>query len=188
MKEIETKKIIYKMTEHPKFVAYHFLNGNGELKCMEEDGKNTDKFLKEGFNVDGSSIGGSMLTVDKSDLKVMPEKESFLHFQIGDFVHDRYLCHLLDNEGKPHDMDPRGIFQNLIEKARKMGFEPYMFSEVDFYIVNEDGTPVDPTIALFHQKINHTISDMNLENCANKQEWMLKESIMKMDVVKTKLN
>ncbi|MCQ2817574.1 MAG: glutamine synthetase family protein [archaeon] len=129
--------------QYPKFVAYHFLNGDGELRCMEEDGKNTEKFLKEGFNVDGSSIGGSMLTVEKSDLKVRPEKETFLHFQIGDFVHDRFMCHLENNEGQPHDMDPRSIFQKQIDKARKMGFEPYMFSEIEFYIVDENGKPVD---------------------------------------------
>jgi glutamine synthetase len=110
---------------------------------MEEDGKNTEKFLKEGFNVDGSSIGGSMLTVDKSDLKVMPEKDSFLHIEIGDFVHDRFLAKLVDNEGNPHPMDPRGIFSKLIDKARKMGFEPYMFSEIEFYIVDKFGKPVD---------------------------------------------
>lgn len=131
------------MLQYPKFVAYHFLNGNGELKCMEEDGKNTEKFLKEGFNVDGSSIGGSMLTVEKSDLKVMPEKDSFLHIEIGDFVHDRFLGKLVDNEGNPHPMDPRGIFSKLIDKARKMGFEPYMFSEIEFYIVDKDGKPAD---------------------------------------------
>jgi len=128
--------------KHPEFVAYHFLNANGELCAMEEDGGSTDKFLKEGLNVDGSSIKG-MAKVEKSDLKVMPEPDSFKTIKIGDFVHHRYLAHLLDDNGKPHPMDPRGIFQRVIDKARKMGFEPYMFSEIEFYIVDKDGKPAD---------------------------------------------
>ena len=125
------------MLQYPKFVGYHFLNADGELRCMEEDGKKTEEFLQTGFNVDGSSIGGGVLTVEKSDLKVMPEKNTFLHFKIGDFVHDRFMCHLLNNEGKLHDLDPRNVFQKQIDKARSMGFEPYMFSEIEFYIVDE---------------------------------------------------
>ena len=128
--------------EYPEFVAYHFLNASGELMCMEEDGLNTEKFLKEGFNVDGSSIKG-MAQVEKSDLKLVPEKDSFLTLKIGDFVHNRFLAHLVDDYGKPHPLDPRGILKKLSDKAQGMGFEPFMFSEVEFYIVDKDGKPAD---------------------------------------------
>lgn len=131
--------------DYPDFVAYHFLNARGELMAMEEDGKNTDKFLHEGgFNVDGSSIPG-MLSVENSDLRVVPEEESYKTIHIGkDFVHHRFLAHLLTNQGQPHPRDPRGILKRMVNKAHKMGYEPYMFSEIEFYIVQEDGkTPVD---------------------------------------------
>jgi glutamine synthetase len=128
--------------EHPEFVAYHFLNADGALMCMEEDGKSTDKFLKEGLNVDGSSIKG-MCKIEKSDLKLVPEPESFLALKIDDFEHHRYLAHLVDDHGMPHPRDPRGIYQRIIDKSRKMGFEPTMFSETEFYIVDEHGVPVD---------------------------------------------
>lgn len=131
-----------KKVEYPEFVAYHFLNADGELMCMEEDGKSTEKFLKEGFNVDGSSIKG-MSAIEKSDLKIIPEKDSFLTLKIGDFVHHRYLGHLVDDHGHPHPRDPRSILQKLVDKARAMGYEPSMFSEIEFYIVDKDGKPVD---------------------------------------------
>jgi glutamine synthetase len=127
--------------KYPDFVAYHFLNARGELMAMEEDGGNTDKFLKEGLSVDGSSIPG-MLSVENSDLRVIPEENSFLTLQIDDFVHHRFLAHLLDENG-PHPRDPRGILKKLVDKANRKGFEPYMFSEIEFYIVDQDGTPVD---------------------------------------------
>jgi len=127
----------------PDFVAYHFLNARGELMAMEEDGDSTEKILKEGgFNVDGSSIKG-MLSVEKSDLRLVPEEDSFLTIRIDDFVHHRFLAHLVDESGQPHPRDPRGILKKLVDKANSMGFEPYMFSEVEFFIVNQDGTPAD---------------------------------------------
>ncbi len=128
--------------KYPEFVAYHFLNASGELMAMEEDGMNTEKFLKEGFNVDGSSIKG-MAKVEKSDLKVVPEKDSFLTVKIDDFVHHRFLAHLVDDQGNPHPKDPRGILKKLVDKAHAMGYEPYMFSEIEFYIVDKDGKPAD---------------------------------------------
>ena len=40
--------------------------------------------------------------------------------------------------------DPKAIYQKVIDKCRKMGYEPSMFSEVEFYIVDKvTGKPVD---------------------------------------------
>ena len=102
--------------KHPEFVAYHFLNARGELLAMEEDGEKTEKILKEGgFNVDGSSIKG-MLTVEKSDLRLVPEEETFLKIEIGDFVHHRFIAHLVDEHGLPHPRDPRNVLKKLVQK------------------------------------------------------------------------
>lgn len=65
--------------------------------------------MKDGFTVDGSSIKG-MSTVEKSDLKVVPEADSYLEIKIGDFIHNRFLAHFADEFGKPHMRDPRNIF------------------------------------------------------------------------------
>lgn len=136
---------------YPEFVAYHFLNANGELVSMEEDGGNTEKFLKQGLSVDGSSIGGGVSSVEKSDLRIIPEPETYLSLQLEGgpnnkppFVHHRFMAHLVDEDGKPHPRDPRGILQRMVEKARSHGFEPYMFSEIEFYVVDAStGKPVD---------------------------------------------
>jgi glutamine synthetase len=129
--------------KYPEFVAYHFLNALGELLAIEEDGNNTENFLKEGgLSVDGSSIKG-MLSVEKSDLCLVPEEESFLSIRIDNLDHHRFLAHLVDKTGRPHPRDPRGVLKKLVDEANEMGFEPYMFSEVEFYIINQDGTPAD---------------------------------------------
>lgn len=117
--------------KYPDFVAYHYLNANGELLSMEENGNRTEKNLKGGLNVDGSSITG-MCNVEKSDLKIMPEEDTYASFRIGKFDHHRFMCHSLGEDGKPHPRDPRGILLRIVEKCRSMGFEPYMFSEIEF--------------------------------------------------------
>lgn len=128
--------------KYPDFVAYHFLNANGELVAMEEVGERTENFLKSGVSVDGSSIKG-MAKVEKSDLRIMPEEETFATIKIGDFVHHRFMCHSESEDGKPHPRDPRGIFKKLIEKSRSMGYEPYMFSEIEFHVVDEKTGALD---------------------------------------------
>ena len=131
-------------TVYPNFVAYHFLDASGELMAMEEDGKKTEKILREGLSIDGSSIKG-MSTVEKSDLRVVPEEDTFLKIKVGDdFVHHRFLSHLVDENGNPHPRDPRSILRKQVDMAHAMGFEPYMFSEVEFYLVDENtGLPAD---------------------------------------------
>ena len=142
----------------PEFVAYHFVDAEGNLVAMEEDGGSTEKILSEGgLSVDGSSIKGMGCGVEKSDLRLIPEPESFLKIRLDDknskdrasgestfSEHSRFLAHIVDNQGKPHPRDPRSILHSLVAKAHTMGFEPYMFSEIEFYIVDADnGKPVD---------------------------------------------
>jgi glutamine synthetase len=76
-------------------------------------------------------------------LRVVPEADSFLSLQIKDFTHHRFLAHLVDENGAPHPRDPRGVLKKLVDKAHNMGIEPYMFSEVEFFVVDENGNPVD---------------------------------------------
>ena len=60
------------------------------------------------------------------------------------YLPERYLTHLVDDKGQPHPLDPRGILKRLVDRARKMGYEPYMFSEIEFYLVDAStGEPVD---------------------------------------------
>lgn len=49
----------------------------------------------------------------------------------------RFLSHLVDQDGNPHPLDPRNILKKQVDKTHSMGFEPYMFSEIEFYIVDE---------------------------------------------------
>jgi len=155
--------------EFPDFVAYHFLNGFGELRAMEEDGAKTSKLLGDGLSVDGSSIlggggGESFLAaaggtkVEHSDLKLIAEPDTYAVIRIAgvgkegqddDFVQHRFWAHAMavDEETKketPYPLDPRNILQKQVDKARSLGYEPYMFSEIEFYLVDATtGKPID---------------------------------------------
>lgn len=99
------------------FMAYHFLDASGNLKAMEEDGSKTEKFIREGFNVDGSSIKG-MAQVESSDLTVMPEPDTFQRIQVGPMDHNRFMCHLLMDNGQRHPCDPRNILHKQVSRAQ----------------------------------------------------------------------
>ena len=154
-----------------------------------------EKHLRTGISVDGSSIG--MASVEHSDLRVMPESQTFQTIRIPNYLkgtctnpndlyattleHHRFLSYLVVDDKTPskgssmtkqgeedtkedpsyvrvasvpddmsslmfkyHPLDPRGILKTMVDKAHDMGFEPCMFSEVEFYIVDAvDGTPAD---------------------------------------------
>jgi glutamine synthetase len=84
-------------SQNEKLTRFFCRPAKGELMAMEEDGDTTDKILKEGgFTVDGSSIKG-MCTVENSDLRVVPEPETFLSLKVGDMIHHRYVRNNLEN-------------------------------------------------------------------------------------------
>lgn len=51
-----------------------------------------------------------MASVEKSDLTLRPEPDSYKEIKIGDFVHHRFLAHFEDDQGKPYLRDPKAIF------------------------------------------------------------------------------
>lgn len=47
------------------------------------------------------------------------------------------LCDVFDHEGEPVMVSPRQVLQAQIDRARKMGFEPVMATELEFYLWRE---------------------------------------------------
>lgn len=82
---------------YPDFVAYHFVNPDGELLAMEGDGSNTLKVLQNGLSIDESSVG--FAKVEQSDVKLIPEKDSYQIIQAESWQQARFLAHLVTEQG-----------------------------------------------------------------------------------------
>lgn len=128
-----------------RYLQFHFVNLNGDLRGMDEDVFLIPKFAKNGVNVDGSSIPGCT-TVNKSDIRLIPEWDSFASYT-GASTDDepsveRVLCTLGDF-GAPHPGCARSIAKRAVQACRDAGFEPWMFGELEWIFLMPDGTPHD---------------------------------------------
>lgn len=124
-----------------KYVQFHFSDLLGNLRSMEESVDLLESILAGGLSVDGSSVPGYAI-INESDIALIPEPETFTSFKI-DAEYSRIMCHIKNAKGEPHPGDPRGILQKVIEKANSLGFKPYAMSELEFYLFDEKGSPID---------------------------------------------
>lgn len=141
-----TKKTVEEMVEDARaqgvhYVQFQFPDVNGALRCMEENIDLLPKFSRTGVGVDGSSIAG-FAEVNKSDVRLFPDMDTFQIYKFGESKVCRVLCKVFW-QGKPHPGCTRGLFEAVLAKAKNMGFEVSMFGELEWYFLNVDGTPHD---------------------------------------------
>jgi len=48
--------------------------------------------------------------------------------------------------GAPHPMSPRDLLRAQVERCEAVGFQPYVATEVEFYLLTPDGVPVSPAV------------------------------------------
>eukprot|EP00727_Mastigamoeba_balamuthi_P006753 m51a1_g2699 hypothetical protein (413) ;mRNA; r:797481-799172 len=128
-------------SEGLNYVQFLFSDITGQLRCMEENIDLLPKFSKSGVGVDGSSIPG-LAQVNNSDVRLMPDMETFAVYTFGTTRIARVLCNVLF-QGKPHPGCIRSAFLNVLHKCNEMGFEASQFGELEWYFLNQDGTPHD---------------------------------------------
>eukprot|EP01105_Mastigella_eilhardi_P007511 TRINITY_DN18949_c0_g1_i1.p1 TRINITY_DN18949_c0_g1~~TRINITY_DN18949_c0_g1_i1.p1 ORF type:complete len:451 (-),score=142.75 TRINITY_DN18949_c0_g1_i1:62-1225(-) len=133
---------------------------------MEENADLIPKIAKNGISIDGSSIG--VVDVNQSDIRLIPDWDTYCNYKSGGEVIDRVLC-AIQYKGQRHPACLRSLMKSTIERCNKMGFDVHMFGEVEWFFVNNDGTPHDHAgycslpPADKAQHIRHEIADA-LEN------------------------
>jgi glutamine synthetase len=124
------------------YVQFLFTDLNGRMGSMEEALDNLPKFSRFGVGVDGSSIAG-FTQVNKSDVRLMPDMDTFAVYNLGQELIARVICDVTF-EGKAHPGCARSAFKRVLAQCREMGYEPHMFGELEWYFLNErDRSPHD---------------------------------------------
>ncbi len=126
-------------------LVLQFTDLSGVLHSLWVPSKIFSKVAEDGIHTDGSSLG--MVDVSKSDLKLVPDLESFIVIpeeifpqQIG-----RVMCDIYYPESdKPFELDPRFVLKNtLSEIKKKLGKHVISSasSEIEFFLFrkNENG-------------------------------------------------
>jgi glutamine synthetase len=133
------KELAVLLEETVDYVQYQFTTILGDLKAVEFPVEIWDE-MSEGTGVDGSSLG--FLPTEQSDMKVTPIPGSLAILPWEPRV-ARLLCDITDNSDRPHPSCPRAILKRAIAEAEKMGLQYRTRPELEFYLVDEDCSPLD---------------------------------------------
>ena len=126
--------------EEVAYVDIRFTDPRGKLQhvtvvsdLMDED------FLEEGFMFDGSSIAG-WKSIDKSDMKLIPDTESVY---VDPFYAEKTICihcNVVEPDtGEAYDRDPRGTAEKAEAylKSTGIGDTAYFGPEAEFFVFDD---------------------------------------------------
>ncbi|MFX0092748.1 MAG: type I glutamate--ammonia ligase [Candidatus Hodarchaeota archaeon] len=128
--------------ENVKEIALQFVDAMGVLHTLWIPVEILLDVAKEGIHTDGSSLG--VVGVEKSDLKVMPDLESFVVLPSDLFPQKvaRVMCDLYEPESEtPSEFDPRSILKRVISEVKKglgAAVNYYASSEIEFFLFEKD--------------------------------------------------
>jgi len=127
-----------------KFIRLQFTDINGMMKNVEIPVDELDGALSNGIMFDGSSVEG-FARLHESDMYLKPDLRTLamLPWTFDGHRSARIICDVYNDSEHPFDGDPRYRLKLVEEKARKMGFIPYVGPEVEFFILpRQNGRPV----------------------------------------------
>jgi glutamine synthetase len=129
--------------ENVKEVALQFVDITGILHSLWIPSKLFLKVSEEGIHMDGSSID-NMVDISRSDLKLMPDMETFTVLPQNLFSQRvaRVVCDLYEPESdKPFELYPRFVLKKVIKELKEtLGSSAnyYASSEIEFFLFKKD--------------------------------------------------
>ncbi len=128
--------------ENVKEIALQFTDLSGVLHTLWIPSKEFSKVVNEGIHTDGSSLSG-MVDVSKSDIKILPDLDSFVVLPSGLFQYNvaRVICDTYEPDSNiPFELDPRHILKNTLKKMKAELGESVIgvaSSEIEFFLFNK---------------------------------------------------
>jgi glutamine synthetase len=95
--------------------------------------------LESGQPFDGSSLEGRARLAER-DMRLLPDPDTLVRLDAG---LARVSCVVLDNDGTPWPGDPRTALLSAIEQTGDLGRTYTAAPEIEFYLLDADGEPVD---------------------------------------------
>ncbi|MHA2306027.1 MAG: type I glutamate--ammonia ligase [Candidatus Hodarchaeales archaeon] len=131
--------------EQVKEIAMQFTDLSGVLHTLWIPSTHFPEIIKEGTHTDGSSFG--MVDVSKSDLKLIPDLDSFVVLPSELFPQKvaRVICDIFHPESdKPFELDPRYILKKVCKDVNQTlgpSVVGVTSSEIEFFLFKkqEDG-------------------------------------------------
>jgi glutamine synthetase len=125
-----------------KEVALQFTDLSGILHTLWVPANQISRVATEGIHMDGSSV--DMVDISESDLKLVPDLNSFAMIPAGIFTHGvvRLVCDLFEPDSdKPLEIDPRFLLKKVIRDSAKVLGESATYnacSEIEYFLFGRD--------------------------------------------------
>jgi glutamine synthetase len=117
-------------------VHLQFTDVAGTVKTVTIPATAIGDAIAHGTWFDGSSLD-SLARTAESDMYLVPDLETFA-VTGGTPGTARVICTVHTPDGAPDWGDPRRALQNVVDRARKLGFDFHAGPEVEFYLLRRD--------------------------------------------------
>lgn len=132
-----------------EFIKLMFCDLAGVTKNIIISAKEVNKAFNEGISFDGSSIQG-FVGRERSDLILMPDAStlSIIPYSPYEGMMVGFFCDILTPDYQPFAFDSRQILKKTLAKCSKLGYEPKIGTECEFYLflTDEKGNPTKEPI------------------------------------------
>jgi glutamine synthetase len=122
-----------------EWVRLSFVDVFGRSHSMQLPASRFDEAVADGAPFDGSSLEGRTRLIE-TDMRLRPDTSTFV--DVGDGL-ARVVCTVLTQDGSPWLGDPRTALTALIEETGDLGAGFAVASELEFYLLDPDGLPID---------------------------------------------
>ena len=139
MEYTKREVIQYIQENNVKFIKLFFVDIFGDVKSISIQPPLLNKAFEEGISFDASAVKGFLNEVT-SDLFIVPDPTtlSVLPWRPQHGRVARLYCNIRYLDGTPFVGDSRLILQNVIDRAKKMGYDAKIGTECEFFLFKRD--------------------------------------------------
>lgn len=130
--------------KHVKYIRLSFIDVYGIQKDIVIQPSRLSEAFSSGISFDGSAIPGFQ-DVSCSDLILKPDADTMavLPWCSSDDTAIRMYCDIYYPDGTRYEKDPSYLLKQAIQYAGEKGIEIEFGNEFEFYLFQEDGSPLD---------------------------------------------
>jgi glutamine synthetase len=145
------------LAEHPdtRFMEPMIADMNGILRGKRIGMEDSGKAFKNGVNMCASTtildtLGNAFETIDfglndgDPDAKAFAVSGSLAPVPWATLPTAQLLLEMVNLDGSPYENDPRNVLRRSLQPLTDMGLKPVMATELEFYLVEYDGTRFQP--------------------------------------------
>ncbi len=128
--------------EDISFIVLQFTDITGSVKSATIPAKRLEETFERGVWFDGSSVEG-FARIFESDMLLIPDPSTFcvLPWEPESMRKARLICDVFTPDYKPFEGDPRHILKRAMQKARDMGYNYNVGTEIEFFLFKMNEAP-----------------------------------------------